>query len=210
MKRVIFAFGILVCCNLNAQSPKTFATKTNALDNFTGYKVAANARQLGTEYWENTNVLSDIMICVFQKNYEVYAPPQGEAYCAWTQSICNGDFNNDGYIDVFNSGTAFGGKKANLSFLIWNPVTLKFEEKNLINDKTNFIGAPTKVSPIYLNDDNFVDLVIFGHQDESSPKNRIEPITICLSDGKGGYDLTELVLQPPLPNEAVVYEGTGR
>ena len=54
--------------------------------------------------------------------------------------------------------------------------------------------------------DNFVDLVIFGHQDESSPKNRIEPITICLSDGKGGYDLTELVLQPPLPNEAVVYE----
>ena len=206
MKRVIFAFGILVCCNLNAQSPKPFTTKTNALDNFTGYKVAANARQLGTEYWENTNLLSDIMICVFQKNYEVYAPPQGEAYCAWTQSICNGDFNNDGYIDVFNSGTAFGGKKANLSFLIWNPVTLKFEEKNLINDKTNFIGAPTKVSPIYLNDDNFVDLVIFGHQDESSPKNRIEPITICLSDGKGGYDLTELVLQPPLINEAVVYE----
>ena len=69
MKRVISAFGILVCCNLNAQSPKTFATKTNALDNFTGYKVAANARQLGTEYWENTNLLSDIMICVFQKNY---------------------------------------------------------------------------------------------------------------------------------------------
>ena len=115
MKRAIFAFGVLVCCNLNAQSPKTFATKTNSLDNFTGYKVAANARQLGTEYWENTNVLSDLMICVFQKNYEVFAPPQGEAYCAWTQSICNGDFNNDGYIDVFNSGTAFGGKKANLS-----------------------------------------------------------------------------------------------
>ena len=206
MKRAIFAFGILVCCNLNAQSPKTFATKTNALDNFTGYKVAANARQLGTEYWENTNVLSDIMICVFQKNYEVYAPPQGEAYCAWTQSICNGDFNNDGYIDVFNSGSAFGGKKANLSFLIWNPANLKFEEKNLINDKTSFVGAPTKVSPIYLNDDNFVDLVIFGHQDESSPKNRIEPITVCISDGKGGYDLTELVLQPPLPNENVVYE----
>jgi hypothetical protein len=206
MKRAIFAFGILVCCNLNAQSPKTFATKTNALDNFTGYKVAANARQLGTEYWENTNVLSDLMICVFQKNYEVFAPPQGEAYCAWTQSICNGDFNNDGYIDVFNSGTAFGGKKANLSFLIWNPANLKFEEKNLINDKTSFVGAPTKVSPIYLNDDNFVDLVIFGHQDESSPKNRIEPITVCISDGKGGYDLTELVLQPPLPNENVVYE----
>jgi len=62
------------------------------------------------------------------------------------------------------------------------------------------------VSPIYLNNDNFVDLVIFGHQDESSPNNRIEPITVCLSDSKGGYDLTELILQPPLPNEAVVYE----
>ena len=80
-----------MCCNLNAQSPKTFATKTNALDNFTGYKVAPNARQLGTEYWENTNLLSDIMICVFQKNYEVFLPPQGDAYCAWTQSICNGE-----------------------------------------------------------------------------------------------------------------------
>ena len=46
MKRVIFAFGILVCCNLNAQSPKTFATKTNALDNFTGYKVDTNLLKL--------------------------------------------------------------------------------------------------------------------------------------------------------------------
>jgi len=196
MKRVIFAFGILASCSLFAQSPKPFATKTNALDNFTGYKVAANARQLGTEYWENTNVLSDIMICVFQKNYEVYAPPQGEAYCAWIQSICNGDFNNDGYIDVFNSGSAFGGKKANLSFLIWNPANLKFEEKNLINDKTNFIGAPTKVSAVYLNDDNYVDLVIFGHRDEMYNSNPNEQVTIAISDGKGGYDLTKLELEP--------------
>jgi hypothetical protein len=173
---------------------------------FMGYKVVPNAKQLGTDYWENTPVLSDLIIGVFQKNFEVYAPPQGDAYCAWTQAICNGDFNNDGYIDVFNAGSAFGGQKSRLSFLIWNPLTKIFDEKNLINNKTNFIGAPTKVSPIYLNDDNYVDLVIFGHQDESSPKNRIEPITVCLSDGKGGYDLTELVLQPPLPNESVVYE----
>jgi hypothetical protein len=203
MKRILFALGCLLIF-FNSQSQNI--NLDSALKNFKGYKVAVNAKQLGTEYWENTNVLSDLIICVFQKNYEVFAPPQGEAYCAWTQSICNGDFNNDGYIDVFNSGSAFGGKKANLSFLIWNPAYLKFEEKNLINDKTSFVGAPTKVSPIYLNDDNFVDLVIFGHQDESSPKNRIEPITVCISDGKGGYELTELVLQPPLPNENVVYE----
>ena len=185
---------------------KSIVIVNNPLGRFMGYKVAANAKQIGTEYWENTPVLSDLMIGVFQKNYEVFALPQGDAYCAWTQAICNGDFNNDGYIDVFNAGSAFGGQKSRLSFLIWNPATKVFDEKNLINNKTNFIGAPTKVSPIYLNGDNFVDLVIFGHQDESSPKNRIEPITVCLSDGKGGYDLTELVLQPTLPNEAVVYE----
>ena len=187
-------------------SNKSIAIVNNPLGRFMGYKVAANARQIGTDYWENTPVLSDLMIGVFQKNYEVFALPQGDAYCAWTQAICNGDFNNDGYIDVFNAGSAFGGQKSRLSFLIWNSATKVFDEKNLINNKTNFIGAPTKVSPIYLNGDNFVDLVIFGHQDESSPKNRIEPITVCLSDGKGGYDLTELVLQPTLPNEAVVYE----
>lgn len=173
---------------------------------FPGYRVDPNAKKLGTDYWENTPVLSDLIIGVFQKNFEVYAPPQGDAYCAWTQAICNGDFNNDGFIDVFNAGSAFGGQKSRLSFLIWNPSTQIFDEKNLINNKTNFIGAPTKVSPIYLNEDNYVDLVIFGHQDESSPKNRIEPITVCLSDGKGGYDLTELVLQPPLPDVSVVYE----
>jgi len=187
----------------NKIESSTYKTTT---DSFSGYKVAANARQLGTDYWENTPVLSDLMIGVFQKNFEVYAPPQGDAYCAWTQAICNGDFNNDGYIDVFNAGSAFGGQKSRLSFLIWNKDSLRFDEKNLINNKTNFIGAPTKVSPIYLNSDSCVDLVIFGHQDESSPKNRIEPITICLSDGKGGYDLTELILQPPLQNENVVYE----
>jgi hypothetical protein len=187
-------------------SSKNISFVNDPLGRFMGYKVAANARQLGTDYWENTPVLSDLMIGVFQKNFEVYAPPQGDAYCAWTQAICNGDFNNDGFIDVFNAGSAFGGQKSRLSFLIWNATTKIFEEINLINNKTNFIGAPTKVSPIYLNGDDYVDLVIFGHQDESSPNNRIEPITICLSDGKGGYDLTELVLQPVFPNEKVVYE----
>ena len=176
----------------------------NFIKTFMGYKVAANARQLGTEYWENTPVLSDLMIFVFQKNFEDFGPPY--AYTAWTQGICNGDFNNDGYIDVFNAGSAYGGQKSRLSFLIWNPTTKIFEEKNLINNKTDFIGMPTKVSPIYLNQDDYVDLVIFGHMDESSPNNRIEPITICLSDGKGGYDLTELVLQPLDPNKQVIYE----
>jgi hypothetical protein len=170
-------------------------TRVDSVAPFKGYVVDPNARQLGTEYWKNTKVLSDLMIGVYQKNYEKFAPPQGDAYCVWTVAICNGDFNNDGYIDVFNAGAAFGGKKANLSFLIWNPTTLTFEEKNLINDKTDFVGGPTKVSPIYLNSDNYVDLIIYGHRDEMSPSNPNEQVILCLSDGKGGYDLVKLELE---------------
>ena len=77
-------------------------------DSFSGYKVAANARQLGTDYWENTPVLSDLMIGVFQKNFEVFLGSDSAVYRAWTQAIFNGDFNNDGYIDFYNAGSAFG------------------------------------------------------------------------------------------------------
>ncbi len=181
-------------------------TPKQTSNEFKGYKVDVNARQLGTQYWENTNVLSDLMIGVFQKNYEVFGAPNYDAYCVWTQAISNGDFNNDGYIDVFNAGTAYNGKKANLSFLIWNSSLLKFEEKNLINDKTNFIGAPTKVTPVYLNSDNYVDLVIHGHRDEASNSNPNEPVTICLSDGKGGYDLSKLELEPKELSNRLAHE----
>jgi hypothetical protein len=180
---------------------KSISVVNNILGRFTGYKVDQAAlllskqKDFGKSYWENTNVLSDLMIGVFQKNYEVFPLPQGDAYCAWTQAICNGDFNNDGYIDVFNAGSGFGGKKANLSFLIWNTASKTFEEKNLINNKTNYIGAPTRVSPVYLNNDNYVDLVIHGHADEGI-QNSNEQVTVCISDGVGGYDLTKLELEP--------------
>jgi hypothetical protein len=196
MKKLLIILSVFIigCSKEDIPTPIQ-PTPVENTNEFKGYKVATNAKQLGTEYWENTNVLSDLMIGVFQKNYEVFPLPQGDAYCVWTQAICNGDFNNDGYIDVFNAGTAYNGKKANLSFLIWNTTTLKFEETNLINDKTNFIGAPTKVSPVYLNGDNYVDLVIHGHADEGKP-NSNESVTLCISDGKGGYDLVKLELEP--------------
>ena len=171
---------------------KNISVVNNPLGRFIGYKVATNARQLGTDYWENTPVLSDLMVAVYQKNYEVF--DSYRAYTVFSTAICNGDFNNDGYIDVFNGGTAYNGKKANLSFLIWNPTLLEFEEKNLINNKTDFIGAPYKITPVYLNGDNYVDLVIHGHADEGRP-NTNEPISLCISDGKGGYDLVKLELE---------------
>ena len=173
------------------------STKIDTTPTFKGYVVDPKARQLGTRYWENTKVLSDFVIGVFQTNYEKFPTlPNGNLYCVFTWAICNGDFNNDGYIDVFNAGTAMNGKKANLAFLIWNPSKLEFEEKNLINDKTDFIGAPSKVSPIYLNSDNYVDVIIYGHTDEGKKNSGNEPVTLCLSDGKGGYDLVKLELEP--------------
>jgi hypothetical protein len=172
---------------------KSIPVVNNPLGRFMGYKVASNARQLGTDYWENTPVLSDLIVAVYQKNYEVF--DSYRAYTVFSTAICNGDFNNDGYIDVFNGGTAFNGKKANLSFLIWNPTLLEFEEKNLINNKNDFIGAPYKVTPVYLNSDNYVDLVIHGHADEGI-QNTNEPATLCISDGKGGYELVKMELEP--------------
>lgn len=174
---------------------KSISLVNNPLGRFMGYKVAPNARQLGTDYWENSILPSDLIVAIYQKNYENIHP--SGAYAVWTEAICNGDFNNDGYMDVFNAGTAFGGQiKATLTFLIWNPTTKIFEEKNLINDKTNNIGHPRLVTPVYLNSDNYVDLVIHGMKDEGIPNSPNEPISICLSDGKGGYDITKLDLEP--------------
>jgi len=193
-KLILLPIIILIGCS-KEDIPAPIEQVNNEV-NFTGYIVNPIAKNLGTEYWENTPVLSDLMIGVFQKNYEVFPAPALDAYCVWTQAVCNGDFNNDGYIDVFNAGTAYGGKKANLSFLIWNKTQLKYEEQNLLNDKTSFIGAPTKVTPVYLNADNYVDLVIHGHRDEASNSNPNEPVSLCISDGKGGYDLVKLELEP--------------
>lgn len=174
---------------------KSISVVNNPFGRFMGYKVAANARQLGTDYWENSILPSDLIVAVFQKNYEFIHPSR--AYAVWTEAICNGDFNNDGYMDVFNAGTVFGGKiKATLTFLIWDPTTKTFEEKNLINDKTNTVGHPRLVTPVYLNSDNYVDIVIHGMRDEASDSNPNEPVSICLSDGKGGYDITKLDLEP--------------
>jgi len=213
MKRVIFALGILCSISSYAQNIKPLGSSTNALDSFKGYKVDTVALNLsrkndfGKSYWLNTGVFSDIMIALFQKNYEVFNPPKGDAYCVFSTGICNGDFNNDGYIDIFNGGAAFGGKKGNLSFLIWNPSLKKYEEKNLINDKTNFIGNPRLITPIYLNSDNYIDLVIHGGRDEGNDTNRPDPVRLCLSDGKGGYDLIKLNLEPDVIASRFAHEG---
>jgi len=188
---------------LTNTATKTLSFTDNPLARFQGYKVNQTAlaisklKDFGKSYWQNNPVAPDLMIDIFQKNLNpvlngIYA------YSAFSTAICLGDFNNDGYIDVFNAGAAYNGQSANLSFLIWDTISKTFKEQNLLNNKTNFIGGPYKVVPVYLNQDNYVDLVIFGHRDEGNPNSPNEPITLAISDGKGGYDLTQLTsLIPP-------------
>ena len=160
--------------------------------NFQGYKVDANAKQLGTDYWTNTKVQSDLITNIFQN------PLPGQIGGALCQITC-GDFNNDGWIDVFNPGWSFNGPKYGIGFLIWNPVTKVFEDKNLLNDKrVSFGGNQRKTIPVYLNSDNYVDLVISDNGDEGIQNSSPEPIRIILSDGKGGYDLRDITTESPM------------
>lgn len=160
--------------------------------NFRGYRVSDMARTLGNSYWENTPVPLDLILRIFltrQKNH----PQQ---YSGWSGALTAGDFDGDGFIDVFTAGSACAGMQSRPTFLIWNPSTWRFDEKNLFNDGTDYLGGPMGVAPVYLNDDNYVDLVIIGHSDECArPYLPNEPVRIALSDGKGGYDLHVLSLQ---------------
>lgn len=159
------------------------------LGRFIGYKVASNAKQLGTEYWTNTGVIGDLMIAAFQKG------ENRNNYGTFFDGFAYGDMNNDGFIDVFNPGQFYIQTQAKFSFLIWNPSTKTFENKNLFNNKTftEFGRNKGKTIPYYLNGDNYIDFIISDMGDEGTTNTSdIEPIRIILSDGNGGYDLKEI------------------
>jgi hypothetical protein len=166
-------------------------------ETFKGYRVDPAAKTLGSAYWENTTVPLDLVLRVFltrQKNFG--RDPQYQfQYSGWSGSLTAGDFNADGFIDVFTAGSACNGWQSRPTFLIWNPETWRFEEKNLFNDGTDYLGGPMGIAPAYLNDDDYVDLVIMGHGDECGTQLN-EPVTVAISDGKGGYDLKTLELEP--------------
>jgi hypothetical protein len=166
-------------------TPKIDSVKST--NEFKGYVVNPNNRQIGPDYWKNNLVLPDLITVTFQT-------PLGNRlrYGTFLLSTTTGDFNNDGYIDVFNGGAAYKGPQANSAFLIWNPTTKKFDHKNLFNDGTTSLGNPAKVMSVYFNNDNYIDLLIFGHGDEGLIDAVNEPISIALSDGRGKYDLMKL------------------
>ena len=163
--------------------------KKDTVNVFTGYKVNSNAKQLGRNYWENITITSELMLSVFQMpiltNTEIE-----------TESVSFGDFNLDGYIDIFNAGGSHNGPFTGFAFLIWNSTSKIFEQKNLFNDKSfkTIGGNPGKIIPLYLNDDDYVDFLIFDGGDEDLPNRNPpnEPIRYVLSDGKGGYDLKSI------------------
>lgn len=184
---------------------KSIPVVNNPLGRFMGYKVAANARQLGADYWtRGTGVMYDLIVQTFQPTnfYPNSFGYQNNAINAgFAQATC-GDFNNDGFIDVFTPGAA---PSLNFSFLIWNSSSKIFEPKNLFNDKSfSKIIATSQIIPIYLNDDNYVDLVVIGDGEtpNTSPPWPNDPIMLILSDGRGGYDYKKIET-----NESDIFNG---
>jgi hypothetical protein len=186
-------------------SNKAISVVNNPLGRFMGYKVdqaaltTSKQKDFGKSYWENLPIATDLFVGAFQKGVKILTGPFGNGkyeYSSWLFAVTLGDFNNDGWVDIFNAGAACNGKAANLSFLIWNPISKIFEENNLINSNINYIGGPIRAIPIYLNGDNYVDVVIIGHNDECSGQALFENCRILLSDGTGKYNISELQLEP--------------
>ncbi len=179
---------------------KSIVVVNNPLGRFTGYRVdqvalaLSKQKDFGTSYWQNNAVMLDEMVIAFQ------SPIGGGQYGSFLNQLSSGDFNNDGYIDVFNAGASYNGVQSNLSFLIWNTTLKKFEDKNLFNDKTikTLGGNQIKVVPIYLNSDAYIDMVVYVGPDEGILTDPPHFIKLVMSDGKGGYDLQEPITESPL------------
>lgn len=174
---------------------KSLSIINDPLKRFQGYKVSSNAKQLGTSYWVNAPIPIDLMIYKFQ------TPPTGRSHIGNSGNVIAGDFNNDGWADIFSPGMVQAGTiNVNSSFLIWNPTKKIFEDKNYFNDKSINLSNlnPPRTVPVYLNNDNYVDIVIFGYVDEGLPGDAPNPITLVLSDGKGGYDVNKINTETPL------------
>ena len=194
---IIILIVFLFSCKKDVVSPINITENTTITppkdSTFLGYKVdTLLLKTMGAGYWKNTGVPLDVIVQSFQKPYG-----NRTTYGTFFGSLIAGDFNGDGWIDVFNAGASWQGVQATFTFLIWNPLTKIFEEKNLFNNKSfnSFGGNHGNSIPVYLNNDNIIDLVLFDNGDEGISNSPNEPIRIVLSDGKGGYDLKEIKTQ---------------
>ena len=194
----IFLFSCKKNVILPTQEPPISSVKdtvnkiTDTVVIFKGYPVNPNARNLGTNYWfRSTGVLNDLIIQTFQTTLPTnsFGTEHNFIQGGWTMSTC-GDFNNDGWIDVFTPGSS---NFIRSTFLMWDTTEKTFKEKNLFNDKSivTISGAIIKTIPIYLNDDNYIDVILIG-TGEDQPNTPNVRIKLMISDGKGGYDIKEI------------------
>ena len=170
---------------------KSISVVNNPLGRFMGYKVDVSLKSKDEiNYWRDCGVIWDVVM------YKFGQPLSGTQWNAFMPQIIVGDFNNDGWIDVFNPGTGSFNSKVvdNAQWLIWNPSTRTYDIKKLFNDKTiqSFGGNQRRSIAYDINKDGFTDVVIFDHGDDVVNTNPLQPIRIVLSDGKGGYDLKDL------------------
>lgn len=198
-----YNLSISVTSKSNASNTlnKSISVINNFLSRFQGYKVdqvalaLSKQKNFGRDYWRNSGLMMDLIINVFQKPLATnkFAVEQN-FWGGALQAITTGDFNNDGWIDVFNAGGAYAGNGSSFAFLIWDPIKKSFYDTTLLNDKSfkTFGGNRHTCVPIYLNVDNYVDIVIYDNGDEGIPNSPDEPIRIVLSDGKGMYDLRQI------------------
>lgn len=107
---------------------KSISVVNNPLGRFMGYKVDQAALSLskqkdfGRSYWRNSGVMMDLIIDVFQKPLATNTFAVSQNFWGGAlQAITTGDFNNDGYIDVFNAGGAYAGNGSWFAFLVWDP-----------------------------------------------------------------------------------------
>ena len=196
MRYLLFLLSIvLVSCEkeitiIPTEPPSPSVTKT-----YEGYKVNSNAKQLGKEYWlRGTGVPNDLIVQTFQKplpNENSFAYKHNFINGGWGGSVA-GDFNLDGWVDVFTPGAdPFIG----LSFLLFDPKTGNYKDTTLLNDKS-IVTLPKaiKVVPYYMNNDNYVDLIIFAGDSDNLP------VRMFISDGLGGYDYRTLNIKYTVPS----------
>lgn len=170
---------------------------------FSGYLVAGDARVRGVSYWDNAPVPVDLILRIFQTGHKHHPWSQ---YSGWAGAVTAGDFNADGYMDVFTAGSACNGMQSRPTFLLWNVQTLRYEEANLFADGTNYLGGPMGIAAAYLNNDNYVDLIIMGHRDECDELAPNEPVRVALSDGMGKYVLSTLHLETSVDLQRFAFE----
>lgn len=181
MRYLLFLLSVvLISCEKSVVEP--VVPKQPVLVENVGYKVD-QSRKNDKNYWlRETGVQTDLIIQAFQIPLKPSSINAG-----WWHSV-TGDFNNDGWIDVFSAGACRDNNQfIGLSFLLYNPSTKSFDDINLINDGNKILNYPGKIIPYNLNNDNYIDLVIFTDDSET------ESIKLIISDGKGKYDIKPIL-----------------